>query len=136
MENKPVNRVSRAIIYDDQGRVLLGKRVRNGGVGKFALIGGKPDNDETAAEAIIREVKEEVNLDFDPTPFDEMEDKLPEEPEAWLVSFFTGPARGTVKFDPEEVAEVVWVSENDLDQTDITFNHRDILKRFFAQRSR
>jgi ADP-ribose pyrophosphatase YjhB (NUDIX family) len=46
--------VSRAIIMDEEGKVLLGKRGRGIGEGLYALIRGKPDQGESAEEAIVR----------------------------------------------------------------------------------
>ena len=60
--------VSRAIIYDDDGRVLLAKRARGAGEGQWALIGGKPENGEKPIETVVREVLEETGLTFSPTP--------------------------------------------------------------------
>jgi mutator protein MutT len=128
---EPVSRVSRAIILDDQNRVLLGKRTRNGGVGQWALIGGRPDKDETAEQAVVREVKEEVGLDFLPKFYAEIEDKIAEQNQAWLVTFFSGSTKGELKFDPNEVSEIIWAAPQDLDNLDITFNHKEILQEFY-----
>lgn len=128
-------RVTRAIIINDEGKVLLGKRMRNGEVGKFALIGGTPDGDETDQEAVIREVKEETELDFDPVLYKKMEDKLSGESEPWHVSFFAGKIKGTLQFKPDEISEIIWVSPQDLETVDIGFNHKEILREFFIKQN-
>ncbi len=46
-----------AIVFDDQGRVLLGERSDNG---RWALIAGVMDPGEQPAETVVREVFEET----------------------------------------------------------------------------
>ncbi|AJF63826.1 NUDIX hydrolase [Streptomyces vietnamensis] len=46
-----------AVVFDDQGRVLLGKRADNG---LWAIIGGIVDPGEQPADAVVREVHEET----------------------------------------------------------------------------
>jgi 8-oxo-dGTP pyrophosphatase MutT (NUDIX family) len=48
-----------AVIFDDQGRVLLGERSDNG---RWALIAGVMDPGEQPAETVVREVYEETSL--------------------------------------------------------------------------
>ncbi|WP_406002301.1 NUDIX hydrolase [Streptomyces sp. NBC_00829] len=46
-----------AVVFDDQGRVLLGRRADTG---KWSIIGGIPEPGEQPAEAAVREVHEET----------------------------------------------------------------------------
>jgi 8-oxo-dGTP pyrophosphatase MutT (NUDIX family) len=46
-----------AIVFDDEGRVLLGRRADNG---KWSLIGGIPEPGEQPAACAVREVHEET----------------------------------------------------------------------------
>lgn len=46
-----------AVVFDDEGRVLLGRRTDNG---KWSLIGGIPDPGEQPAVCAVREVHEET----------------------------------------------------------------------------
>ena len=52
-----------AVIFDDQGRVLLGERSDNG---RWALIAGVMDPGEQPAETVVREVYEETSLHVRP----------------------------------------------------------------------
>ena len=52
------------IIVDDQGRVLLGKRKIEPGIGKWDIIGGFLNFGEDPEHAAIREAKEETGLDI------------------------------------------------------------------------
>ncbi|MEU6139739.1 NUDIX domain-containing protein [Streptomyces sp. NPDC047081] len=49
-----------AVVFDDQGRVLLGQRADNH---RWALISGIPDPGEQPAAALVREVQEETGVD-------------------------------------------------------------------------
>ena len=54
-----VVRVVAALITDPEGRLLL---VRKRGTEKFMQAGGKPEADETARGALVRELSEELGL--------------------------------------------------------------------------
>ncbi|MFE6734500.1 NUDIX domain-containing protein [Microbacterium sp. NPDC057650] len=51
--------VSAAVITDSEGRALL---VRKIGTERFMQPGGKPEAGETAAETLVRELREELGL--------------------------------------------------------------------------
>ena len=125
--------VTRAIIINDQGKVLIGKRARNDAIGKWALVGGKPDGDETAEKAIVREVQEELGLSFKPKLWMEEVDDNFGQGEEWKVYYFYGPAEGVLKTKPDEISEVAFVSERDLENLDIAYDHKEILKNFFQR---
>ncbi|MFC5721619.1 NUDIX domain-containing protein [Streptomyces gamaensis] len=48
-----------AIVLDDEGRVLLGRRADTG---EWSIIGGIPEPGEQPAAALVREVHEETNV--------------------------------------------------------------------------
>lgn len=50
------------LLVDDQGRLLMVRRSRDPGRGKWGLPGGFVDRDETIEQALAREVLEETNL--------------------------------------------------------------------------
>ena len=138
-KENPKKIVTRAILVNEQGKVLLGKRVRGGGVGKWALVGGKPDNNETPEHAVVREVKEELGVDFSPTLFEILEDqqskdRAENEPQAWDVYVYSGNYSGSPIYKPDEISELITVDEEELKDLDIAFNHREILERFFNQK--
>lgn len=51
-----------AIVFDDQGRVLLVERGQPPGAGLWSVPGGKLEGAETLAQAVAREVREETGL--------------------------------------------------------------------------
>lgn len=46
-----------AVVFDDEGRLLLGRRADNG---RWALVSGIPDPGEQPAETAVREIHEET----------------------------------------------------------------------------
>src|SRR2546430_16924216 len=52
-----------AVVKDQAGRLLLVRRGREPGRGRWSLPGGRVEPGETAAEAAVREVREETGLD-------------------------------------------------------------------------
>lgn len=58
-----------AILFDPNGKVLVGERIDYAGQPIEALFGGKPEYYETLAEGLSREVAEEVGLKIDSTRF-------------------------------------------------------------------
>ncbi|MDQ1712962.1 MAG: 8-oxo-dGTP diphosphatase [Frankiaceae bacterium] len=52
-----------AFVRDDTGRVLLILRANDPGRGRWSLPAGRIEEGETAAEAAVREVREETGLD-------------------------------------------------------------------------
>lgn len=59
--------VSAAVVVDGAGRTLL---VRKRGTERFMAPGGKPEAGETAAEALARELHEELGVVVDPAGLD------------------------------------------------------------------
>lgn len=51
------------VVTDNEGQVLLLRRGRDPGRGKLGLPGGFVDPGESTEDALVREVKEETNLD-------------------------------------------------------------------------
>jgi mutator protein MutT len=131
-----MKQVSRAIIINGQGKVLLGKRARGTGVGQYALIGGKPHEGETAASAIVREVQEELGVIFSPTFYLERVDAFSDPESPWRVSYFVGPITGDIKLNPSEISEVIFVSEAELEELDIAFDHKERIREFFQTRQK
>lgn len=58
-----------AIIIDEQNRLLVATRAKDPAKGTLDLPGGFVDPDETAEEAVRREVREELNLEVAETTY-------------------------------------------------------------------
>lgn len=124
--------VVRAIIINEQGTALLGKRARGISAGMYTIIGGKLDEGEDPREGVKREVKEEIGLDFEPKDLFlelEQEDDIFGK---WKVFYFTGNVSGEIKLKEDEITEIIYVSEEEIDsRQDIAFDHSEILRDFF-----
>jgi len=55
-----------AIVHDAAGRLLLIRRGRAPGAGLWSLPGGRVEPDESDAEAVVRELREETGLEVRP----------------------------------------------------------------------
>ena len=99
-----------AVIVDERGRLLL---VRKRGTTRFMQAGGKIDAGETAAEALIRELHEELTLIVEPDDLDYLgRFHAPAANEAGHVvdaEVFTVSVRGEAVASAE-IDELVWVS--------------------------
>ena len=59
-----VIRIAAAIVTDAGGRLLL---VRKAGTAAFMQPGGKPEPGESAAQALVRELREEIGVSLEPS---------------------------------------------------------------------
>ncbi len=110
MAEANVVHVAVGVILDDQGRVLLARRpvqVHQGGLWEFP--GGKVDAGESVAEALARELTEELAIQVEATqPLLEIRHDYPDKSvllDVWLVTAFEGDPRGN-EGQPIEWAEV------------------------------
>lgn len=129
--HKPEKAVTRAIICNDEGKILLGLRARGLGAGQWALVGGKPDDGESSDEAMRREVLEELGVDLENSNLylEEIDISDPDNP--WKVYFYTGTINKPPILKQDEIIEVKYIGESDLDSLDIAFDHKERLKEFF-----
>jgi len=104
-----------AIIWDDEGRLLL---VRKHGTERFMQAGGKIDAGENAADALIRELHEELTLIVAPSDLEYLgrfhapaanEAGHVVDAEIYFVSV-DGAAVGAAAVASAEIDEVVWVT--------------------------
>jgi 8-oxo-dGTP pyrophosphatase MutT (NUDIX family) len=102
-------RVSAVVLRDDAGRVLT---VRKRGTARFMLPGGKPEAGETAAETAVREAREELGVQLDPsllTPLGVFHSAAANEPGHLLESaVFTHPPV-VIAGPAAEIAELRWL---------------------------
>jgi ADP-ribose pyrophosphatase YjhB (NUDIX family) len=132
--NGPVFKVeARAILLDEKKRVLLGKRTGGMEAGKWSLVGGKPEEEESAEEAVKREVKDEIGLKFKPIFYQKAKGFDKKSGIKWRSTRFFGDIKSTQEFDYDksEFSEIKFFSSGELDNLEIAFNHKEILKNFF-----
>jgi 8-oxo-dGTP diphosphatase len=109
--------VAAAAIFDQQGRVLITRRadhVHQGGLWEFP--GGKLEPDETAREALTRELREELGIELHQArPLIRVSHDYPDKSvllDVWRVDGFGGEAHG------REGQPLVWVLPQDLGDYD------------------
>jgi mutator protein MutT len=122
--------VVRAIIKDTRGRVLLVKRVKPPERNKWSLPGGKVEMGETTTEAIRREIKEELTLNFSPAFSFYQEDFRSVKDVYCLVLYFMGSAKGKISPKRDEISDFRYYAKKDIENSsDIGFDHREVLLR-------
>jgi 8-oxo-dGTP pyrophosphatase MutT (NUDIX family) len=113
-------RVSAAVITDHRGRLLL---VRKNGTTAFMQPGGKPEAGETAAEALIRELDEEIGIHPAPedlTALGEFTALAANEPGHLVVAdVFAVDIAGAEPVVAAEIAESRWVTRADAGDLEI-----------------
>ncbi len=114
-----------AFITDENGRVLLIRRAKEPGKGKFAIPGGFVDEGESAEEAVRREVREEVGLNVTTVRF------LCSFPNQYqfrdsvyaVVDFFFVCEVASLETtgDDAEVSAILWLHPQEIDLDEIAF---------------
>ncbi|RLV58621.1 8-oxo-dGTP diphosphatase MutT [Parashewanella curva] len=124
--------VAVGVIINSQNQILIAKRhehLHQGG--KWEFPGGKVEEDETTSEALIRELKEEVNLNTsETTPFMELSFDYPDKQvflDIHKVTQFTGAVQGV------EGQEVKWVCREDLTDYQFPEANQPILEKIIQQ---
>jgi len=88
----------------------------------WACPGGRAEAGETAEQNVIREVKEEVNLNFTPTEILTTA--------TWQNRFlyrFIGTWEGTIKIQEEEITEFGWFTYTEAKKLNLAFDYADVL---------
>jgi 8-oxo-dGTP diphosphatase len=110
----PVIRIVAALIRDDEGRVLL---VRKRGTTAFMQPGGKYEPGESASEALVRELREELGLVIDTAelePIGYFEADAANEPDHTVeAEVFSAPLNGPV-VALAEIDELLWIDPADI----------------------
>jgi len=124
-------------IATKDGKILLIKRAPNVFCpNKWGLPGGYLDRDETIKDAVIREVKEETNLDAKPIElFKIIDNPIRRNEERQNVCFiYVVEVSGEPKPQESEVAEIKWVDVAKLPkEEDFAFDHLEIIKEYLAK---
>jgi 8-oxo-dGTP diphosphatase len=117
---------------NDSSRILLTRRNIEPFRDHWCLPGGHIDQYESAREAVIREVKEETGLDFEPEFIGYFDEIIPKIGLHAVVLVFRGPGVGMLSREPSEVSEIGWFSRQETDAMALAFLHNQVLKRYAA----
>ena len=134
----PVTAVG-GIITDDEGKVLLLRRARDPGKGKYGMPGGFVDAGESVDQALRREVQEEVNLEV--TSIDYLCSLPNNYTYRGITStvadvFFTCQVRTfeTLKIEESEVIETMLVHPTEAELGEMAFaSNRQAVELFLAR---
>ncbi|MGZ9899670.1 8-oxo-dGTP diphosphatase MutT [Shewanella gaetbuli] len=124
--------VAVGVILNNNKQILLAKRhghLHQGG--KWEFPGGKVESNETDTQALIRELKEEVNITVNSSaPFMDISHNYPDKHvrlDIHLVTDFSGEAKGM------EQQQIEWVSLQQLADYDFPEANKPILNRILAE---
>lgn len=130
----PISTVA-AIIKNKDEKILLTCRNVEPFSGYWCLPGGHIDDYENANEAVIREVKEEIGLDFDGEFFTYFDEIIPEHNFHAVVLVFTGYGNGQIVTQESEISKFGWFSLEEARSLDLAFEHNNILEQYFLRSS-
>lgn len=91
--------------------------------GYWGCPGGRAELGETAEENVIREVKEECNLDFIPTKI--VKTGIWQDRKFYR---FLGNWSGEIRIQEEEVIDFNWFTFNEALKLDLSFDYKEIIE--------
>lgn len=122
-------------IIDNDSQVLFIKRMKEPFKGKMVLPGGFIKIGETAEEAAIREVKEETSLDIDLDHILGVYSNPARDPRGHIMStvFIGKISSDSASNEPKAgdgATSIKWVNIKAIENEDLGFDHRQILKDY------
>ena len=129
--------IVRAIIPDEQGRVLILKRQQTGhSAGAWCLPGGKVQYNETIEQALEKELSEETSLTCTEAEYLFYQDSLPSKPgDMHCINFyFRCSVTGEVALN-DESCDFAWVGEEEIGDYDIVFRNDLALLRYWEEQA-
>lgn len=125
-----------AIVFDEQGRVLLIKRGKPPAQDFWHVPGGKLEAGESLVEGVKREVKEETGLDVEIGPIMAVVERRQEGFHYVIIDFlaYLQTSGQTALRPADDAAACAWVADNELGQYPIAEGFLPILER--AKRAR
>lgn len=131
--DRPVAGVGAIIVHN--GNILLVKRGSDPGKGKWSVPGGLVELGETVQDTVVREVKEECNLDIEVHGLIDVVDNLiPDEKGKWQYHFIILDYFAEVKGECNPIAgsdiqTLKWVPLEEAKNMELTQVFREFLER-------
>lgn len=102
-----------AVIQNEEGKILIAQRnLKKSQGGLWEFPGGKIEPNETKEEAIIREIKEEMDIDIEAKKFiDQKVFNYPDK-DINLIAIECKQIKGDIKLNEHE--DIKWVNKNEL----------------------
>ena len=126
-------KVARAIIVNEADEVLLGERAEGTAVGFMELPGGTVEDGEEPIAAVVREVKEELGLDFTPQGLFGVHAEEGNGEIVWENSYFYGTVKGEMQLN-HEVSSAKFFAKEEI-VFEMAFNHKAVLLNFLNERT-
>lgn len=123
-----------AVVFDDQHRVLLVKRLHEPLAGQWSLPGGRLEIGETLEAATARELLEETGLHVDVGPLVEVFDRILLHADGtvqhhFVIADYLCTVRGGELCAQSDVSDVAWVSIADVPAHVATEKARDVIAK-------
>lgn len=130
--SQPIVGVGAVILQED--KILLAKRGSEPGKGKWSVPGGLVELGEKLEKAVVREVKEETNLDVEIVHLIDAVDNIIGDSNGKLQFHFVildylAKLKGGVLQPSSDVLDTRWVRIEEAEDYDLTNVFRDFLKR-------
>jgi len=119
-----------AAIIVDKKKILMIKRAKTKELhpGHWGLPGGKVEEGETPEEAVVREAKEETNLDFVPKRLF-IKHTFPDR----IGYRYIGDWAGKIKIQESEIEDYGWYTYDEAIKLEFAFNHRDTIEKLHEE---
>ena len=131
MNKTNIQKAVDAIIDDNQGNIILIKRKYPPYKDYYALPGGAVEKRETLKQAVIREIKEETNLDIEIDDKVGVYDKPGRDPRGDVHSTVYKckiiGGKDTIK-SGDDSKDVIIISLKELENINLAFDHKEMLK--------
>ncbi len=116
---------SSAIILKDKKILLIKRSNYTPSFPKhWACPGGRAEPNESPEQNVIREVKEEINLDFKPTKLFATEKYQDRD-----LYRFLGDWKGIITIQKEEIDDYDWFSYDDAVKLELAFDYKKIIEK-------
>lgn len=114
------------ILFNEKNEILLSKRKSTGYLdGQYGVVGGHLEKGEDVKSAIIREAKEEANINIkkeDLVLKNVMNRKINEDIQYVDFIFSTNKWSGNIKnMEPDKCSELIWCNKDELPEETIDF---------------
>ncbi len=100
----------------------------------WCMPGGHVDMGEKVTDAVIREVKEETSLDFNPVFLGYQDEIFPDLNIHNVVLLFYGEAAGNLKSDEKEVSGIEWIPVQQVLSMNLAFHHQAAIRMFLEKK--
>lgn len=125
--------VDAIILHGEYNEIVLVKRKHNPEKGKWALPGGHLEFGESLEEAVVREVKEETNLNLgNYVQFKAYSDPSRDPRGHYITMVFTGNGYGKLK-SGDDAKEAKAFSMEEIKNMELAFDHSEILNDYYEQ---